>query len=568
MTAAKSRAGTRWIVRALVAATVTIGLCGPSHAEAPKKPRARGGGDYLPVVVVRPFGYDGPKDQSWTAVACREYVIWKLQRTGKVDCPDSFLADELLVRLAGKGDNRREVTLAMLHAAVGATRVIEGSCAGGTVDFEAAITVAGPDRDPVKAGPIAGASLLDWCAAVARQTIEAMELGRRTADNDNRPTMSPSAWEFYAQARQALSARQVRQAHDLALDALTRDEKFRLAHRLRARTLTGIGRWDLAGKATRQYIRLASNARDRVDILAAVHNMALVCVRRDMPEMARELFEEALDSAETLETRSNVFAEMAELGRFFLVAHGQAKTRAAVDDDLATAAENDDPEEVRKQQAEAKKLRKLADQHLRSAAERFSQALEFARATGNMMAVQEAHNQIGLLNDVRENYREAASAHRRALDVAVRIDDRYGQAVALHQLGQIAQKQKRPDEALGYYQRSLQAAESHGTRDQALATFSNMATVHKQQSQFGKALAAQEKGILLCAESGSSATALDKGASYANLGSIYEAMRQYAEAKANYEKAIEEFLKIGHPRVVTLRDKVDEMKRLTAAATK
>jgi tetratricopeptide (TPR) repeat protein len=94
-----------------------------------------------------------------------------------------------------------------------------------------------------------------------------------------------------------------------------------------------------------------------------------------------------------------------------------------------------------------------------------------------------ALHQLGVIAQERGRWDEAEGFYRRSLDIRERIGDEHGQAISLHNLGLIAQEQGNPAEALRLYQRAEALFERHHDPHRLEIVRESLQRLHGQTGQ-------------------------------------------------------------------------------------
>ena len=150
-----------------------------------------------------------------------------------------------------------------------------------------------------------------------------------------------------------------------------------------------------------------------------------------------------------------------------------------------------------------------------------NEALEFADLEGARVIYQEILDELTSLDDSS-------------------VNDKI--AIAHHNLGTVAQKQRRFDEAKASYNKALQIKEEAGNYYQAATDYHNLGVVTQEQRRFDEAIAFYNKALQIFEDAGDwYKTATE----YHQLGMVAQDQRQLEEAKAFYNKALKIFKHVG-----------------------
>jgi tetratricopeptide (TPR) repeat protein len=97
------------------------------------------------------------------------------------------------------------------------------------------------------------------------------------------------------------------------------------------------------------------------------------------------------------------------------------------------------------------------------------------------------HN-FGILLQSRGDYEQALEYYQRSLEIKEELDNRAGVASSLHQIGTIQQLRGDYDQALHYYQRSIEIAEELGHRAVVATSLQNIGRIHHFHGDYEQAL--------------------------------------------------------------------------------
>ena len=133
----------------------------------------------------------------------------------------------------------------------------------------------------------------------------------------------------------------------------------------------------------------------------------------------------------------------------------------------------------------------------------------------------------------------ARAIHQEILDELTSLNDSSVNdkiAVAYHNLGVVAQEQRRFDEATAFYNKALQIYEDAGDFYKAASDYHNLGVVAQHQRRFDEATAFYNKALQIKEDAGDFYNAASE---YHHLGMVAQEQRRFDEATAFYNKAFE-----------------------------
>jgi DNA-binding SARP family transcriptional activator/Tfp pilus assembly protein PilF len=168
------------------------------------------------------------------------------------------------------------------------------------------------------------------------------------------------------------------------------------------------------------------------------------------------------------------------------------------------------------------------------ALDRYLQALEVARDTGDRTIEARALNNIGLVDEHLGRYEEALGRFGQAAQVAAEVGDRPGQARALDNLGNVTEYLGRYDEALAHKQNALAIAREIGDLVGEASSLNNIGNVYERLADHRTALAHYRQALAIGRRLGHAEIeghALDNvGAAYRHIGDCVQALEHHRAA--------------------------------------
>jgi tetratricopeptide (TPR) repeat protein len=171
-------------------------------------------------------------------------------------------------------------------------------------------------------------------------------------------------------------------------------------------------------------------------------------------------------------------------------------------------------------------------------------ALSAARRLTDTLALAHAHYLLGHAQAYLGEFEQAEPNMWQALDMFRDLGDRANEAVALHGLSLLLDRQERYTEALAVALDALRIAKAHG-HWQTQATMENgVGWLYAHLGQYDQALTYCQRALGLHRESGHRSGVAD---TLDSLGYIYRCLSDYPQARAHYEQAIEVYREMGAP---------------------
>jgi tetratricopeptide (TPR) repeat protein len=171
-------------------------------------------------------------------------------------------------------------------------------------------------------------------------------------------------------------------------------------------------------------------------------------------------------------------------------------------------------------------------------------ALAAAERLGDTLALAHAHYMLGHAYAQVREYEAADPNIRRALDMFRELGDRGNEAMVLHGLGGMLEKQERYQEALAVALDALRMLKAVGHWWTQASSENGVGWLYAQLGQYDRALIHCQRALSLHRDSGhrgGTADTLD------SIGYVYLHLGDTAQAKAHYTKAIEAYRDIGAP---------------------
>jgi len=158
-------------------------------------------------------------------------------------------------------------------------------------------------------------------------------------------------------------------------------------------------------------------------------------------------------------------------------------------------------------------------------------------------------HQIGMIYEEKGDYEEALKHYRQSCKIAERIRDTKGIAASLHNIGTIYQEKGDYMEALKHYQQSKELAEKISDIKGVALSIHQIGTIHQSNGDYDEALNCYRQSLEV-REKINDIKGIAK--SLGQIGMIYVEKDQYEEALKHYGKSLEICEKIGDIHCIAL----------------
>jgi tetratricopeptide (TPR) repeat protein len=132
-------------------------------------------------------------------------------------------------------------------------------------------------------------------------------------------------------------------------------------------------------------------------------------------------------------------------------------------------------------------------------------------------------HQLGRVAEEQRRFAEAEEFYQKALALFVEFNDRYEQAGTYHQLGMVAQEQRRWAEAEEFYQKAFALFVEFNDRYSQASTYYNLGSVAQEQRRWAQAEEFYQKALALFVEFNDR---YNQASTYQNLGVVAKEQRQ------------------------------------------
>ena len=169
-------------------------------------------------------------------------------------------------------------------------------------------------------------------------------------------------------------------------------------------------------------------------------------------------------------------------------------------------------------------------------------AIRLLEAAGNRQRQSVVYHQLGRIAQDQRRFAEAETTYRQALDIYLEFGDRHGAARTYHQLGRVALDDRRFAEAEATYRQALDINWSSATGTAPPAPTTSSACSPTSSSGSPMPSTATDRPST---STWSSATGTSAASTYQQLGRVAQEQQRFAEAEATYRQALDIFLEFG-----------------------
>lgn len=148
------------------------------------------------------------------------------------------------------------------------------------------------------------------------------------------------------------------------------------------------------------------------------------------------------------------------------------------------------------------------------------------------------YHQLGIVAQKQRRFEEAIALYNKALKICEDEGDFYNTAKQYHQLGNIAYFQRRFEEAIAFYNKALKIREDEGDFHNAANQYYQLGIVAQEQGRFDDAIAFYNRALQIFEDAGDFH---NTPTIYHQLGSVAKKQRRFEEAIAFYNKALQIF---------------------------
>ncbi len=149
------------------------------------------------------------------------------------------------------------------------------------------------------------------------------------------------------------------------------------------------------------------------------------------------------------------------------------------------------------------------------------------------------YHQLGMVAQEQRKWKEAEQYYQQALQLKIEYNDRYAQASTYHQLGIVAQEQRQWAQAEQYYQQALQIYIEYNDRYAQASTYHQLGRVAQEQRQWAQAEQYYQQALQIYIEYNDR---YRQAVTYHQLGRVAEEQRQWAQAEQYYQQALQIYI--------------------------
>jgi len=160
-------------------------------------------------------------------------------------------------------------------------------------------------------------------------------------------------------------------------------------------------------------------------------------------------------------------------------------------------------------------------------------ALNDPSVNGNIAV---AYHQLGRVAEEQRRFDEAIAFYNKALQIKEDLGDFHSAATDYHQLGRVAEEQRRFEDAIAFYNKALKIYEDLGDFHSAADDYHQLGRVAQEQRRFEEAIAFYHKALKIYEDLGDFHSA---ASDYHQLGIVAQLQRRFEDAIAFYNKALQ-----------------------------
>jgi tetratricopeptide (TPR) repeat protein len=182
------------------------------------------------------------------------------------------------------------------------------------------------------------------------------------------------------------------------------------------------------------------------------------------------------------------------------------------------------------------------------AARQYQVALSINERLGDQASTASSHHQLGILAQLRGDYDEAARQYQAALSIKERLGDQASTASTYHQLGILAQLRGDYDEATRQYQPSLSINERLGDQARTASTYHQLGRLAQLRGDYDEATRQYQRCLDIEERLGDQA---GMARAYHNLGILAQLRGDYDEATRQYQRSLDINERLGNQAGMT-----------------
>jgi tetratricopeptide (TPR) repeat protein len=163
------------------------------------------------------------------------------------------------------------------------------------------------------------------------------------------------------------------------------------------------------------------------------------------------------------------------------------------------------------------------------------------------------YHQLGMVAQAQRKWDQAEQHYRQALEISIEFNNRYEQASTFHQLGMVAQAQRQWDQAEQHYHQALEIKIEFNDRYSQASTYHQLGMVAQEQRQWDQGEQHYRQALEIYIEFNDR---YEQAGTYHQLGRVAQAQRQWEQAQTDLLQALDIFLshKDQHNASIALRN--------------
>ncbi len=146
------------------------------------------------------------------------------------------------------------------------------------------------------------------------------------------------------------------------------------------------------------------------------------------------------------------------------------------------------------------------------------------------------YHQLGMVAQKQRRWEEAEQHYQKALEIKIQFNDYYGQASTKHQLGVVALEQRRWEEAEQHYRKALEIYAEFADHFEQAGTYHQLGRVMQDQRRWEEAEQHYRKALEIKIQFNDH---FGQSSTYHQLGRVAQEQQRWEEAEQHYRKALE-----------------------------
>jgi tetratricopeptide (TPR) repeat protein len=144
-------------------------------------------------------------------------------------------------------------------------------------------------------------------------------------------------------------------------------------------------------------------------------------------------------------------------------------------------------------------------------------------------------NDLGLLYQDKGEWDQAIEYFQRSLEIDEKVGDEHGMSATFNNLGSVYHDKGEWDKAIEYFQRSLEIDEKVGDEHGMAFTFNNLGSVYQLKGEWDKAIDYYQRGLAIAKKAGNEYV---MSRNLNNLGLVYHYKREWDKAIDYYQRSL------------------------------